>query len=205
MTGTNIGDLLLRLQDGNEAAAQKLFDQYSRRLTALAEKHLSDRLSQRIDGEDIVQSVFRTFFQRSQRGEFQVNSTVDLWQLLVTITLAKVRSQARRHAAGKRSIDAEAGDIEGYLSQAISAEPSPEEAVMLVDQIETVLDGLPATYAEILMRRLQGQSRGEIAAELQISRQTVYRALALLRSQLEQSDIEDDTPGSHTADKSLEP
>jgi RNA polymerase sigma factor (sigma-70 family) len=182
-------DVLALLKDwtaGDEEAAREIFERYSRRLTALAEKQLSHRLAQRLDGEDIVQSVFRTFFARSARGEFQVNASVNLWQLLVTITLAKVRSQARRHVADKRNVGAEAGDGREWLSQIAAAGPSAEEAAILVEQMELLLKGLPDTYAEILQLRLNGESRSDIAGILGISRQTVYRSLNLMCDRLKE-------------------
>jgi RNA polymerase sigma-70 factor (ECF subfamily) len=183
-------DLLAQWRGGDEAAARELFDRYSKRLTALAEQHLSAKLGKRLDGEDIVQSVFRTFFQRSADGQWRVEATSDLWQLLVTITLAKVRSQARRHGAARRDVSAEASHVHDWLGEAVSAGPSPEDAMLLVDQMQAVLQGLPETYSEILTQRLEGRSRGEIAATLGISRQTVYRALDLLRDRLEQLNAE---------------
>ena len=67
-----------------------------------------------------------------------------MWQLLVTITLAKVRSEARRHTAEKRDVNAESPvPLESWLPQAIDSEPAPEEAVALVDQIESLLKDLP--------------------------------------------------------------
>lgn len=179
-------ELLAHWRNGDEAAAHALFDRYSQRLTALAEQHISAKLGKRLDGEDIIQSVFRTFFQRSADGQWHVETAGDLWQLLVTITLAKVRSQARKHGAARRDMTAEADQIGDWLGEAIAAGPGPVEALILVEQMEAILDGLPATYSEILTQRLEGRSRGEIAGALGISRHTVYRALDLLRERLEQ-------------------
>eukprot|EP00913_Durusdinium_trenchii_P035275 g33005.t1 len=156
-----------------DAAARNVFEKFSGRLMALAEHHLSQKLKRRVDGDDIVQSVFRTFFARSARGEFQVDASNDLWQLLVSITLAKVRSQARRHAAAKRDVRAESGDDPEWLARTMSSEPSAEDALMLVEQLELLLSSLPEKYAEILHLRLNGESRSDIAGVLGISRQTV--------------------------------
>lgn len=182
----SITQLLTRWRGGDEDAAQVLFDRYARRLAALAEKNLSRKLARRVDGDDIVQSVFRTFFARSARGEFRIGDSVDIWQLLVTITLAKVRSEARRHTADKRDVNAESpAGLEKWLPEAINSEPGPAEAAALVDQIESLLDGLPDDYSEILSMRLEGRSRSEIAERIGITRQTVSRVLGVMQHRLQ--------------------
>jgi len=178
--------LLRRWQSGDEDAARQLFDLYSHKLAAVAQRNLSHRLGSRVDGDDIVQSVFRTFFRRSVEGEFQVTSSTELWRLLVKITLAKVRSQARHHTTIKRNIYAETSDPrDGWFVEAMSSEPGPEEAAMMLDQTRAVLSGLPDKYADILALRLEGHARTEIADRLGVSRQTVHRVLALLQERME--------------------
>jgi RNA polymerase sigma-70 factor (ECF subfamily) len=179
---------------GDPLAADALFRRYAVRLARLAEQHLSRKLAGRLDGEDVVQSVFRTFFARCARGEFQIDSSAQLWQLLVTLTLRKARAQARRHLAGLRDAGAEAPRAEAGLAAATSREPGPAEATELVDRIEGLLRGLPDLYTHVLERRLQGHAVAEIAAGLGVSRQTVYRALELLQRRLER---EEDSHGSN--------
>src|SRR5437588_6753986 len=92
-------DVVEQVQEGDPRGAEAVFHRYALRLAALAEGHLSRRLAGRVGGEDVVQSVFRTFFRRCARGEFRVDSPGQLWRLLVTLTLRKARAQARRHLA----------------------------------------------------------------------------------------------------------
>jgi len=181
---TRLGE---RLRDGDPAAAAEVFARYARRLARLAEAYLSRRVAARLDGEDVVQSVFRTFFRRCAGGEFRIDGTADLWRLLVTITIRKVRANARRHTAERRDVNAETAGDAGWF-EALAHEPGPDEAAALVDQIEALLDDLPPWYARLLDVRLQGRSAAESAAELNVSRQTVYRALALLRQRLADAD-----------------
>jgi RNA polymerase sigma-70 factor (ECF subfamily) len=139
-----------------------------------------------VEGEDIVQSVFRTFFGRSARGEFQISNAVEIWRLLVTITLTKVREQARRHTTAKRNMNAEDRSTDdAWLANAVASEPGPAEAAALLDQIEQLLSGLPEAYCEMLTMRLEGHSRNEIAEKLGVSRQTVYRVLGLMQQRLQ--------------------
>ncbi len=176
---------VLRWFPGDEDAAREMFERYATRLTALAEKQLSRQVARRVDGADVVQSVFRTFFERTARGEFRIDSSIDLWRLLVQITVNKARMQARFHAAERRDVSAESpgGD---EVHRILSREPQPDEAVALVDEIDAILTGLPDVYAEILALRLEGRTRSEIAEQLDLSRPTVQRVLGLFQQRLEQ-------------------
>jgi RNA polymerase sigma-70 factor (ECF subfamily) len=184
-------ELVQRLQAGDARAAEELFGRYAQQLTRLAERHLSRRVASRENGEDVVQSVFRTFFRRNVAGEFQIDNSDQIWRLLVRITLRKARAKGRYHTAGVRNVGAEvAGDDRAWLLAAASRLPGPEEAVILVDQIEALLRDLPPLYCQVLDMRLQGQGVTEIAAELRVARQTVYRVLDLLQERLADSDLE---------------
>jgi RNA polymerase sigma-70 factor, ECF subfamily len=181
----SLAALFRQWSDGNHAAAEELFARYSRRLAELAERNLSHRLAARVDGEDVAQSVFRTFFTRGARGDFRISSSAEIWQLLVSITLAKTRDQARRHTAERRNARNEAPGTGGdWLRDAVSSEPGPEDAAILVDQIESVLKGFPPLFGEILGLRMEGVSRTDIAERLEVSRQTVHRALKRMQERM---------------------
>ena len=106
-TSDAVPELLRRWREGDEAAAARLYGRYAQQLLRLAEQHLSRKLSGRVDGEDVVQSVFRTFFRRSAGGQFQIDSSAQIWKLLVRITVMKVRARGRYHSAQKRAVGAE--------------------------------------------------------------------------------------------------
>jgi RNA polymerase sigma factor (sigma-70 family) len=180
--------LVKRPQQADPWRPDEIFARYARRLTRVAEQYLSQKLAGRLDGEEVVQSVFRSFFRRSGQGEFHVDSSAHLWRLLAKITLHKARAM-RRHAAERRSVKAlVSGDAQGLLAEAMVHEPGPADAAALVDQIDIMLRGLPPIYCQILDLRLRGWNATEIARRLAISRQTVYRAHALLQQRLEDAD-----------------
>ena len=173
-----------RFQSGDSEASRRLFARYSERLLRLAQQQLSRELAGRLDGEDVVQSALRTFFRRDARGEFQIDSSALLWQLMVKITLNKARAKARRHKAKVRDVSAEISGDEAGLAQLAAHDPTPAEATAMIDQIETLLRGLPESHGDVLRMRLEGHSVAEIAAALGVSRQTVYRALHLFQRRL---------------------
>src|SRR3954469_6850900 len=99
--------LLERFQGGDDLAAAEIFDRYFRRLTALARSRLSPRLAQRTDPEDIVLSVYRSFFVGARGGRYTLNRAGDLWRLLAAITKHKLLREIRRQGAERRSVDVE--------------------------------------------------------------------------------------------------
>lgn len=181
----SLTDLVRRHRQGESQAASELFAHYAQRLARVADQYLSRKLAGRVDAEDVVQSAFRTFFLRSARGEFQIDSRAQLWQLLVKITVRKARQQGRRHTAAARDVEAEQPAAEDGILAAVASEPGPEEAIILMDQIQTLLRGLPDLHCQVLQARLQGHSAAEIAVQLGVARQTVYRALKVLQQRLD--------------------
>jgi RNA polymerase sigma-70 factor (ECF subfamily) len=182
-----VGELVSRLRGGDPQAAEEIFARYAQRLTCLAQQQLGRKLAPRFDGADVVQSVFRTFFRRSAAGEFRIDSSGELWRLLVQITLQKARAYGRHHTAGVRDVAAEAPGGAAFLIEAVAHEPGPEEAAALVDQIQELLRGLPDLYYDLLRLRLEGHSVSDTAARLGVSRRTVHRGLHLLRQRLTRS------------------
>jgi hypothetical protein len=58
---------------------------YANRLIALARSRLSSKLAGRIDPEDVVQSVYRSFFAEARAGRYHLDRGGDLWRLLVAM------------------------------------------------------------------------------------------------------------------------
>src|SRR5262249_17101191 len=99
--------LVARWHQGDQQAAAELFRRYVDRLIALARSRLSGKVAQRVDPEDVVQSVYRTFFADVRDGRYLRDRGGDMWQLLVTITLHKVNDQIRRNKSDKRDFQKE--------------------------------------------------------------------------------------------------
>jgi RNA polymerase sigma-70 factor (ECF subfamily) len=182
-----VAGLVRRCREGDAAAAEELFSRYAGQLIRLAERRLGRQVTPREDGEDVVQSVFRTFFRRNAAGELRIESSSQVWRLLVTITLRKVGQKRRRHHADRRDVGAEvpAGSVPAFLDLAASG-PGPEDVVALADELEALMRGMLPQYHEVLRLRLEGHGATEIAARLGVSRRTVHRALEWVKDRLGQ-------------------
>ena len=178
-------DLVRRLREGSDTAAREVFDRYVARLLGLAKRRIGARMNSRVDPEDVVQSVFRTFFSRMQDDQFQINAEDDLFKLLVQITVHKTLRQIAHHKAAKRDPRQEAGqgsDAHEMLMQAIGTEPTPETVVTFMDHLEHFLWQLPEQDRQILEMRLQGFSTEEIADKLGTYDRKIRRVLERIRA-----------------------
>ena len=80
--------------------------------------------------------------------------------------------------------DYAAGDPGGEdpLAQVAGTEPSPELAAVLIDEIRKRFADLPDESLRVVaLRRMEGHSNAEIAAELDCSLRSVERKLELIR------------------------
>jgi RNA polymerase sigma factor (sigma-70 family) len=178
--------LLERFRNGDERAAAAIFTRYFERLTLLARSRLSPRLARRTDPEDIVMSVYRSFFIGARSGRFALVRGGDLWRLLASITRHKLSRQARHQMAACRSVEIELPLDSAELARcrALDDEPTPEDAVALADELEWAFSRMNALGRRVLELRLQGAQLSEIARDTGRSERTVRRTLATIRELL---------------------
>jgi RNA polymerase sigma-70 factor (ECF subfamily) len=158
-------------RQGDEDAARQIVERYLDRLLQLARGRLSQRLASRVDPEDIVQSVFRTFFLRLKDGRFTFADQDDLCKLLMRITLHKTLRQVAFHKAAKRDPSLETEQGEHHREQLLALldrEPSPEATVAFLDQLEHFLALLQPLERQILELKVQGYSNDEIMTRLDL-------------------------------------
>jgi RNA polymerase sigma-70 factor (ECF subfamily) len=186
-------ELVTRWQAGDEQAAQELFRRYADRLVNLAQNRLSNRLALRVDAEDVVQSVYRSFFTNARAGRYVLEQSGDLWRLLVVITLNKVRGQAVHHYADKRAVEKErplaasCADWHGLPVDTLAREPTPLDAAAFADEVAQIMQQLEAGPRQMFELRLQGYTLEEIAEECNRSVRTVKRVLSHIREGLERA------------------
>ena len=183
--------MLARLREGNAAAADQVFAEYQRRLIGLARTRIQTWLRQKVGPEDIVQSVFATFFKHLPEGRWDLVDREGLWRLLVQITIHKCNRTVRAFHTGKRDVGAEVAldsrgpDDSTVNRQAVDTEPTPDEAAALVDLLHVLLANATDQEKRIIEMRLAGHEVAEVAAAADCSERTVQRKLGVLRQRLE--------------------
>ena len=182
---SNTKQLLLRLRDQRDSAAEDVFFDYVERLTALVRSRMANRLARKFDPEDVVQSAFRSFFVAARNGRLKPDDADSLWRILVTFILRKLNRRIEKFSAAKRSIALEVAENRIIVDPASMA----EHAVILADEIEHLLRSQTKRDRKMIELRLQGHSQKQIAEDLGISERTVRRTLETVRSNYQSEKI----------------
>lgn len=171
------------LRHGDPTAAATVFHKYTRRLLSLASRHIHPKIRSRFDAEDVVQSVYRTFFNRYASGQFQLNQWDEVWALLAQTTLRKCANRAKHHGAQRRNgfLDQEFGPGESAGDHPDRLCPTPLELAEVKDTIRALLEGMDATDAAIFALMIQGCTIPQISGAVGRSERTVSRRLDLFR------------------------
>jgi RNA polymerase sigma factor (sigma-70 family) len=174
-----------------DLAARLIWRRYFRDLLELARNNLNRRIRRREDEEDVLQSMYKSFCLRQQRGEFDLAGRDALWKLLVTITLRKARNAAKKQMRDKRDVAREqtiadrdeSESAHWALEQMDAAGPSPAEAALLNEALERRLEALAdPELRQIALWRLEGYTNREIADRLQCTERSIERRLERIRS-----------------------
>ncbi|MFO0957415.1 MAG: sigma-70 family RNA polymerase sigma factor [Isosphaeraceae bacterium] len=186
--------LMNRFRKGEADASTRIYLRYASRLHMLATRQTPPDLARRVDPEEIVQSVFRTFFRRVARGEYEVPDGEEIWKLLLVIALNKVRTAGVHHRAAKRDVRQTSGGE--AFDRAVEATGDRDEFAlsMLRMVIEELLEGFPEANRRMVELRIEGHEVAEIAEAVQRSKRSVERVLQDFRSRLDRLIREEDPP-----------
>jgi RNA polymerase sigma-70 factor (ECF subfamily) len=177
--------LVRRLQQGQADASTELYLRYAERLLALTAAQSAPDLARRVDPEDIVQSVFRTFFRRASLGHYTVPDGEEIWKLLLVIALNKVRATGAFHRAAKRDVRRTSGGES--FDRAVESQPGQDESALnfLRMVIEELLQVLPEAHRRMIELRIEGHELNDIAAAVHRSKRSVERVLQDFRRRLD--------------------
>jgi len=182
-------------ETGADDASRELFERFSRRLIGLARHHLDARLQHKVDPEDVVQSVYKSFFLRYGDGALAAEGWEGLWGLLTLITLRKCADRARYHQADRRDMAREEGAARGSENvpswqTAVGREPTPDQAAVLAETVEVLLGRLDQHERTMMELSLQGFSTQEISEQTGRAERSVRRLRERVRKHLERQQLE---------------
>jgi len=191
-------EVMARLRAGDEDAASEVFHRFAGRLVRLADLKLDTRIRQKVDAEDVMQSVFKSFFRRHADGKFDLPNWDSLWGLLVRITLRKCGRKIQHlygahHDVRRENAAMPAGDDSHPGWEAMAREPTLEQAASLTETVEHLLHGLNERDRRVAELRLQGYTVPEISKQVGRTEFTVEGALKKIRKRL-QALLDQDQP-----------
>lgn len=172
------------LRDGDDSAAEDLWNRYFARLTGLAKSQLVHDPA--YNEEDLAVSVFDALCRATRGGSYQsLGDREELWRLLVTIANRKMIDRHRRTTAKRRALtdeDVSQLKVVEDLDELAGSECSPEWQLVLAERCQILLDLLDDDrMREIALLKLDQHTNHEIADQLHISERSVRRTINLIR------------------------
>jgi RNA polymerase sigma-70 factor (ECF subfamily) len=178
--------LLRRFKAGSDQAATDLYRRYARHVRRLAEPSCQGELGRRLDADDVVQSVFSSFFRRARDGNYEVPEGQELWGLLLVMSLHKIRSRGAFHRAARRDVRA-TQPADALEDTVVDSEHDELALAALRLTVEEAIQSQPEPNRQIARLRIDGFEVAEIAARVGRARRTVERVLQQFRQQLQAS------------------
>src|SRR3954447_13443640 len=100
----NLQDILVRIQQGDEHAAQELLACYEAEVRLVVRRQLPRLLRSRFDSLDFLQSVWGSFFHRIRTGPNDLREEQNLITFLAWAARNKVIDEYRRAATRKQDV-----------------------------------------------------------------------------------------------------
>jgi DNA-directed RNA polymerase specialized sigma24 family protein len=120
----------------------------------------------------------------------------ELWKLLVRIAMCKVVNTANRHMAARRDVRRERSETDHsgandslfprwMLEHVDKAQPTPEEKLIVIEELQRLLHGLPEDLRRIVLWKLEGFTNAEIACMIGRTVRCVELKMQLIRKRME--------------------
>lgn len=176
------------VRNGDEAAAQKLWERYFGELVQFCRRKLAGGRILVDDEEDVVLSAFDSFYRGAQQGKFpDLKDRTNLWKLLVVIAVRKanrvIQHENTLKRGGGRTVDENALGDNCRIEDIICHELTPDLAVQVAEEYERLILSLQdETQRSVAQLKLEGYSNLEIARQLGRSERTVERKLWAIRT-----------------------
>ena len=176
-TSQSITRLIRAVQNGSDTAIRPLLAAYFDRLVQLARKRLQNMPGLAGYDEDLALRSFHSVYQRLRDPErpLDLAGRDDLWRLLATRTISRAIDLIRRHHPQEVPGDQEVSDL-------LTREPTPLEAVEMADECRRLLEALPGPELRLIaLLKVEGYTNEEIASQLDCVPRTIERKMGRIR------------------------
>lgn len=207
---TNVSHWIDLVKDGDSIAANQIWQHYFDRLVRSVRGRIYGQNRAISDEEDIVLSVFNSFYNAAENGRFpDLADRDDLWRLLLRMAARKVVDKRRHDQRQRRGGNIElhslnhAGDDKNVI-EAIGNEPSPDMVLMMQESVEQLFSHLGVgQLTDLAGAKLEGYTNAELAQRFGCSERTIERRLHLIREKCQQELVEsNEHPPEKTTDSS---
>lgn len=184
-----------RWRNGDEYAAEVLHNRYVAKLLNLVGRHLANRFNPRLAADDVVQSVFGSFFHGAKEGRYEFECENDFWKLLLTMALNKVRNTVRHHQTQKRDLSKESfstnsAGAEGIVAHLRSPQRVAREYLEFLECLDELFEHLSPREQKLLRYQVEGYTQQETAEKLNVNERTIRRMILRIRNRA--ADLLDD-------------
>lgn len=161
----SFAELIRQVRAGDEEAASRLLKKYEPAIRRVIRVRMTDpKLRRLVDSADICQSVFANFFVRAASGQFDLDSSRQLLNLLATMAQNKLRDLVRKEQAGRRDNRLRQGDA--GLENLADDKASPSRVLAARELLQHLRAGLSEEERALADQRAHGLGWAEIAAKL---------------------------------------
>jgi len=170
-----LDQLLEKLSNGDDAAAEEVFRAYEPYLRVVVRRMLPPNMRPKFDSVDVVQSVWADVLRRFRAGGYRFSTVNQLRAFLVKATRNRFIDRARQNrAALQRQQSLEATHAGDHL-QASADQPS--DLAQANDLWTQMMALCPPAHHGLLELKRQGCSLAEIAQQTGLHESSVRRIL----------------------------
>jgi RNA polymerase sigma factor (sigma-70 family) len=180
-------DLWVQLASaGDQTAQTELWDRFFPQLLRLARTRLQGRALRIGDEEDVVISVFQSFFRGAEENRFpDLRGRDNLWRLLSRMTQRKAIDWLRHTQRLKRLSLGESAIAHGDTPLSMADLPgntrNPMLEVIAIEECRRLMEILSPELRLIVMLKFDGFTNQEISFQQKCSLATIERRLKLIR------------------------
>jgi RNA polymerase sigma factor (sigma-70 family) len=175
----DVNALLARVRQGDQEAIATFVATYDLPLKEVIRHHIDDDIRQVVDSQDILQSVWRSFFT-GELSKRQLYDAEEILRILRAMAKHKTLDANRRQLDAKRSVRRTISfeRLQQFVMKALTDHHATAAAELEAeDEFEALLRTLTPRQQRILTMRRDGYTHEEIAKQIGCAKRTVERTV----------------------------